>query len=206
MPISLPTEIQTFQISDGANKTVYYPRVFLTHNHELEQAINRSIVLKTQQLIDQQVGDSPTTLEEMLGYFEIKNNQRDVLSFTFTNYAYRYHAAHGMTFINSLTYDLKKQQPCELKDLFKPGSNYVERLSQLIQEQIKQRDIPLINEFKEIAPNQDYYIADKTIVIYFQLYDLTPYVFGFPMFPISVYDIQDIINEDGPLGRMAENN
>ena len=114
MPISLPTEIQTLQISDEVNKTIYYPRVFLTHNQELEQAINRSIVLKTQQLIDQQVGDSPTTLEEMLGYFEIKNNQRDVLSFTFTNYAYRYHAAHGMTFINSLTYDLKKQKPCEL--------------------------------------------------------------------------------------------
>lgn len=206
MPISLPVEIQTLQISDGANKTVYYPRVFLTHNHELEQAINRSIVLKTQQLIEQQVGDSPSTLVEMIGYFEIKNNQRDVLSFTFTNYAYHYQAAHGMTFINSLTYDLEKQKPCELKDLFKPNSNYVERLSRIIQEQIKQRDIPLINEFKEIAPNQDYYIADKTIVIYFQLYDLTPYVFGFPMFPISVYDIQDIIDEDGPLGRMAENN
>ena len=49
-------------------------------------------------------------------------------------------------------------------------------------------------------------MADKALVIYFQLYDITPYVFGFPMFPISVYEIQDIIDENGPLGRMAVNN
>ncbi|WP_368073024.1 RsiV family protein [Virgibacillus salinus] len=57
-----------------------------------------------------------------------------------------------------------------------------------------------------MQPDQDFYIADKALVIYFQLYEITPYVFGFPMFPISVYAIKDIINEDGPLGRMAENN
>ncbi|WP_337445661.1 RsiV family protein [Ornithinibacillus scapharcae] len=71
---------------------------------------------------------------------------------------------------------------------------------------MKQRDIQLIEDFTEISPNQDFYIADKSLVIYFQLYEITPYVYGFPMFPISVYQIQDIIREDGPLGRMAENN
>ncbi|MFB4475682.1 RsiV family protein, partial [Oceanobacillus caeni] len=60
-----------------------------------------------------------------------------------------------------------------------------------------------ITEFTKIEPNQYFYIADKTLVIYFQLYELAPYAFGFPMFPISVYDIQDIIDEEGPLGRMA---
>lgn len=206
MPISLPAEIQTFKIGEDANKTVYYPQVFLKNNLRLQHAMNHDIILKTQQLIDQQAADAPSEIIEMLGYFEIKNNQRDVLSFTFSNYAYPYQAAHGMTYINSLTYDLQKQKACTLADLFKPNSNYVERLSQLIQEQINQRDIPVISEFTEITPNQDYYIADRTLVIYFQLYDLAPYAFGFPMFPISVYAIQDIIDEEGPLGRLAANN
>jgi hypothetical protein len=39
----------------------------------------------------------------------------------------------------------------------------------------------------------------------YQLYELTPYVFGFPQFPISVYEIQDIIREDAPLGVMLIN-
>ena len=60
----------------------------------------------------------------------------------------------------------------------------------------------MINEFTTIRPEQDYYIADKALVIYFQLYELTPYAYGFPYFPISVYEIQDIIDENGPLGRM----
>ncbi|WP_368652813.1 DUF3298 domain-containing protein [Ornithinibacillus sp. 4-3] len=206
MPISLPVSIQTLVLGNNKNKTIYYPQVFLRNNQPLQHSINQDISRKTQQLINQQMADAPSTLVEMLGYYEIKNNQRDVLSFTFSNYAYFYQAAHGMTYINSLTYDLQKQKSCTLKDLFKPNSHYVERLSRLIKEQIKQRDIPVINEFKEIAPNQDFYIADKSLVIYFQLYELAPYAFGFPMFPISVYDIQDIIDENGPLGRMAENN
>jgi len=111
-----------------------------------------------------------------------------------------------MTYIKSLTFDLKKGKLCELKDLFKSGSDYVTRLSAIVQTQFKQRDIPVINGFTAIKSNQDFYIADKVLVVYFQLYDITPYAFGFPMFPISVYDIQDIIDENGPLGRMAVNN
>ncbi|GGA71747.1 hypothetical protein GCM10008025_14520 [Ornithinibacillus halotolerans] len=193
-------------ISSGPDIVVYYPIVFNMDDKALEQYINQSIIEETQKLINKQISEMDTPIVSMVGTFEIKNNQRDVLSITLTNYAYHDKAAHGMTYIVSLTFDLEKGKKCELADLFKPGSNYVERTSELIKEQIRVREISLINEFTEISPNQQFYIADKTLVIYFQLYDLTPYVFGFPMFPISVYDLQDIIDEEGPLGRMAQNN
>lgn len=115
-------------------------------------------------------------------------------------------AAHGMTYIKSLTFDSKTGKQYHLADLFKPGSNYVGRLSRLIREQIAKRDIFLLDDFKQIRPNQDFYIADKALVIYFQLYEIIPYAFGFPMFPISVYDLMEVINEEGPLGKMAVNN
>ncbi len=205
MPISFPVSIRTHAFRFGPQKRVYYPQVEQMQNQQLQHLINQSIVHQTQSLISLQVGNMPTTVKEMLGYYEIKNNQRQVLSLTQSNYIYHDKAAHGMTFIRSLTFDLKRGRRCVLKDLFKPGSDYEKRLSALIHEQIKERNIELISEFTTISPNQDFYIADKTLVIYFQLYDMTPYVFGFPMFPISVYDIQDIIDEDGPLGRMATN-
>ncbi|WP_440898086.1 DUF3298 domain-containing protein [Amphibacillus sp. Q70] len=203
---SFPVCIKTLEVSNGPNQTVFYPQVVGMENQQFERTINQKIVTETQQLIDQQVGNMPETVAEMIGLYEVKNNQRQVLSLTLSNYTYHDRAAHGMTFIKGLTFDLEKEKVCELKDLFKPGSNYVERLSMLIDQQIKQRDIMLINDFQTIRPDQDFYIADKTLVIFFQLYDLTPYVFGFPMFPISVYDIQDIIDEEGPLGRMVVNN
>lgn len=206
MPYTFPVHINTHRISDGQNKNVFYPQVAYMQNQELERLINQSIIEQTQQLINEQTGNMPTTVQEMIGLYEIKNNQRDVLSLSLSNYTYHYQAAHGMTFIKSLTFDLEKGKKCDLQDLFKPGSNYVERISRLIDQQIKERDVPILDAFTEIRPDQDFYVADKTLVIYFQLYELTPYVFGFPMFPIPIYKLQDIIDEDGPLGRLAVSN
>ncbi|TCP20339.1 uncharacterized protein DUF4163 [Scopulibacillus darangshiensis] len=206
MANSLPVSIGTVKIGSGPDKTVLYPKVFGMQNQELERYINHIITDQTRKLINQQTGSMPTTVVQMMGSYEIKTNERNVLSLSLSNYTYHYHAAHGMTYIKSLTFDLQNGKLCRLKDLFKPGSDYVKTLSALVSRQIKERNIQLINGFTTISPNQDYYIADKALVIYFQLYEITPYVFGFPMFTISVYDLQDIIDENGPLGRMAVNN
>ncbi|WP_077617559.1 DUF3298 and DUF4163 domain-containing protein [Bacillus sinesaloumensis] len=206
MPISFPVSTITRTFRFDPQKRVFYPQVERMRNRQLLHLINQSIIQQAQTLISTQVGDSPSTVAEMLGHYEIKNNQRQVLSLTQSNYTYHDRAAHGNTIIKSLTFDLNRGRCCDLKDLFKPGSDYVKRLSILIHEQIKVRDIGLISDFTTISPDQDFYVADKTLVIYFQLYELTPYVFGFPMFPISLYDIQDIIDENGPLGRLATNN
>lgn len=206
MPIILPLDVKPYIYRSGPKKEVIYPQVVNHRNQRLERSINQGIVQQTQKLIDTQVGDMPSTVSEMLGTFEMKNNQRNVLSLNLTNYTYHEHAAHGMTYIKSLTFDLQKETLVQLKDLFKPGSNYIKRLTTLIQEQIKKRDIFLLGDFTSIKPDQDFYIADKALVIYFQLYDITPYAFGFPMFPISVYELQDILDDSGPLGRMAEYN
>lgn len=203
MAITFPVGVKTAKISSGPKKTVYYPHIVGMHNLSLEKFINRTIVSQTQQLINLQVGDMPTTVEEMLGHYEVKNNQRDVLSLSLSNYTYHEHAAHGMTYLKSLTFDLQKGKLCELKNLFKPGSEYVKRLSSIVEAQIAERNIWTLEKFTAIKPDQEFYIADKSLVIYFQLYEITPYAFGFPMFPISVYEIQDIIDENGPLGRMA---
>ncbi|WP_370223478.1 DUF3298 domain-containing protein [Cytobacillus sp.] len=205
MAINFPVGIKTMTISTGPTKVVYYPRVTRMQNKQLQHVINSAIVRENQQLINEQTGNMDTTVVDLYGYYEIKNNQRDVLSLSLFNYVYHYHAAHGMTVIKSLTFDLQKGKQVSLKDLFKPGSDYVKRLSELISIQIKQRDIPLLVDFKAIRPDQDFYIADKALIIYFQLYEITPYAYGFPMFPISVYDLQNIIEENGPLGRMAVN-
>ncbi|KGR84490.1 DUF3298 and DUF4163 domain-containing protein [Lysinibacillus odysseyi] len=207
MTVPFPVNIATFIMSGGPKKTIYIPQVVQMANEQLEIYINHEIIKEAEKMIEQQDGNiGGPSVEEILGTYELKNNQRNVLSLSLSNYTYHAHAAHGMTVLQSLTFDLLKGKRCELKDLFKPGSDYVKQLSAIIQKQIKERDIPLINEFNAIGPNQDFYVADKILVIYFQLYELTPYVYGFPMFPISVYELQDIIDENGPLGRLAENN
>lgn len=205
-PQVLPVSVQTMVLQwQGA--TIYYPKVIGLQNTNAQQSINQSIYQLVQSLIkwqhQQQGADSFT---EMIGSFEIKTNERNILSLSLTNYAFAYHHAHGLTFIKSLTFNVQTGRQYQLKELFKPESDYVEVLSKIVQSQIDERDIQLLGNFSGISPDQDFYIADKALVLYFQLYEITPYYVGFPMFPISVFALQDIIDENGPLGQMAVNN
>lgn len=202
----LPVSIRTM-IMEQQGTMIYYPQVMGLPNANVEQTINQTIVQLTQMLIQQQYQQQGTNnFTEMIGLFEIKTNERSILSLSLSNYAFAYQHAHGLTLMKSLTFDVQTGKRYQLKDLFKPGSNYVEILSDHVKEQIKDRDIQLLDGFSEISPDQDFYIADKSLVLYFQLYEITPYYVGFPMFPISVFALQDIIDENGPLGRMATSN
>ncbi len=201
----LPVRVQSVHMSHP-NLNIYYPRVLGLRNPIVQENINIKIFWENNLLIQQQGYYQHPSKTEVTGYYEIKTNERNVLSLTFINYAYTYQAVHGLTLIKSLTFDIKTGKSYTLKDLFKPGSDYIGRISEIIKAQIKERDVPLLDEFKAIRPDQDFYIADKALIIYFQLYEITPYVYGFPMFPISVYSLQDIIAEDSPLNKMLVNN
>ncbi|MDM5314753.1 RsiV family protein [Fictibacillus sp. b24] len=196
-----PVLVRTLTYAPG-NIKIYYPQIEGRINPRIQQQVNQQIIQINQQLQQMQ---NPEARPGMYGEFAVKTNEKNILSIGFLNYAYTPMAAHGMTYIKSQTWDLSTGRTYQLKDLFKPGSNYVEVLNRIIKAQIKSQQIVTLEPFKSISPNQDYYIADKALVIYFQLYDLTAYAYGFPMFPISVFDLQNIIDENGPLGKMAVN-
>ncbi len=201
-PARLPVSIRTIPYRKTKIE-IDYPQVWGLRNTSVEQSINWTIINQANMLIHEQLNNQVPGSTEMTGSYEIKNNQRSILSLTQYNYAYTPPAAHGLTLLKALTFQVQSGKVYTLSELFKPGSNYETRINTIIRAQIKERDVPLLDDdFKGISPNQDYYIADKSLGIFFQLYDLTPYVYGFPMFPISVYSLQDIIVEDGPLGMM----
>lgn len=205
MAQALPVSIKTMVMKQNGT-TIYYPQVIGLQNMHVQQSINQTIYQLVQYLMQQQYKQQGvSSFEEMIGTFEIKTNERNILSLSLSNYAYAFQHANGLTIMKSLTFDVQTGKNYQLKDLFKPGSDYVKTLSAIVQKQIKERDLPLLNGFSGISPNQDFYIADKALVLYFQPIEITPHYIGLPMFPISVFEIQDIIDENGPLGIMATN-
>lgn len=183
--------------------TIYYPEIIGLQNLHVQHKINRMIVQHAQHLINQQFKQQDVDrFAEMIGTYEVKTNQRGILSLTLSNYAIAPKHANGLTIINSLTVDVETGRVYQLKDLFKQGSDYVNVLSDIVKKQIKEREIPTINDFTGISPNQEFYIADKSLVLYFQPLEITPHYIGSPMFPISVYELESIIDENGPLGKM----
>ncbi|MEW4279588.1 DUF3298 and DUF4163 domain-containing protein [Priestia megaterium] len=196
--VTLPATVYSQQIVKK-KLNVYYPAVHLT-NPAVQHSINSKILQRTNELIRQQGYEENPDTEEM-GYYELKTNERNVLSLTLVNFAYS-GGAHGLTVVVPLTFNVLTGKTYQLKDLFKKDSNYVSVLSKIVGAQIKERDIMVLGEYKGIKPDQDFYIADKSLVLFYQLYDLAPYAYGIPYFPISIYAIQDIIADESPLGQM----
>lgn len=197
-----PVPICTMEIRRNGT-SIDYPQIGHVTHLRVQRSINEAIVQLVESLIaEQQEKQGVHSFTEMIGLFEIKTNERSILSLTLSNYAYAYPHANGLTVMRSLTFDVETGKQYELNDLFLQGSPYVQRLSTLVKQQIKERNIPVIGEFSGISPQQEFYIADKTLVLYFQSIQITPHYVGIPMFPISVYQLEDIIDPDGPLERM----
>lgn len=202
MPFQSPVVVQTAK-THFPKADLSLPYISGGKSEAADNKINHTIHKIVQQLVHNQ-GSLDDPRAQMIGYFEQKNNQKDYLSLSLFNYAFT-GGAHGLTLQESLTFKQSTGQTYTLAQLFKPGADYVGRISAIVSAQIKARNIDTLEPFKEIRPDQDYYVADRSLVVYFQLYELAAYVFGFVYFPISVYELQDIINEDGPLGAMLVN-
>lgn len=206
--VRYPVQVITQKyITPDQTVDIDYPVVTGVPNAMVQQSINSSIYALINNVINAQFGEyikvgyQRQQLTVMVTY-EVKTNERGVLSLAVSFYFFPYPAAHGLTILKSLTFDVTSGKVFQLGELFKPGSNYIKVISDLISEQIVKRDILLLNPFAGINQNQDYYLADKAIVVYFQLYDITPYAYGFPMFPISLYDLRNLIPDNGILSNL----
>ncbi|MFC0561702.1 DUF3298 and DUF4163 domain-containing protein [Halalkalibacter alkalisediminis] len=195
----LPVDIISRQMIQPPRLDVYYPELAGLVDSHIQRRLNERVRKQVTTMIRKQTYNEQTTIT---GGFEIKNNQREVISLTNSHYSYS-GGAHGITIQRSLTMNVRDGRIYTLRDLFKPNVNYQERLNELISKQIEERNLPILNEFQGITANQYFYIADKALVLYFQLYELVPYAWGFPYFVISLFDIQDLLLEDGALGRMS---
>lgn len=136
------------------------------------------------------------------GGYKVHLNQSCLLSLSLDVLSYIEHAAHPMTVIKSLTFDVLTGRVLKLRDLFIPGSGWVAEINRQIKEQIASREIQLINPFETIGDDQDYYLTPEDLVIYFQLYEYTPYAFGFPEFPIPLESLRPFIEPFSPLARL----
>src|SRR5699024_8030890 len=102
MAIQLPVTIETKIIKQNG-KQIYYPQVTGLKDRRINEKINDAIYDLMKTLITEQYEDQGTdAFIEMIGTYEIKTNERHVLSLSLSNYAYAEHHAHGLTVMRSL--------------------------------------------------------------------------------------------------------
>ncbi|WP_299093081.1 DUF3298 and DUF4163 domain-containing protein [uncultured Metabacillus sp.] len=195
----MPVPIQTMMIL-APTGIIYYPQVQWPKNPVIQNKLNKALLRKVNHLFNKSY--QQTYITELAGDYEVKNNLRGIISISLNNVATGPKLAHPFDNLSSFTADIRTGKIFALSDLFKPNSDYLQRLSSLVKEQISNRNINTFHPFETIRPNQDFYLADKTLVIYFQRFKIAPRPTGYPIFPISIYNILDIIDKKGPLAKM----
>jgi len=177
-----------------------YPQVEGLPGKAVENHINNLIKVQVHDLVPRLVG------EEMEVFLKsvVEVNKKSVFSIRTEVYKYIHRHANGTTVVRSLTVDLETGKVYRLHDLFKPGSRYVEVLSEMIRQQIEEQKIPLIKEFHKIRPNQSYYLTEYALIIYFQELKYTPHYVGVPEFAIPFTSILNLVSERGPIAKLLD--
>lgn len=146
--------------------------------------------------------------------YDVKANNDDFLSFTMTYYTYT-GGANGMTIINDFNIDKKANSTFHLKDLFKEGIDYKEVINKEVAKQIELRTKDEDKYFFEgkmgfqgIKDEQNFYLTDDKVVIFFEKYEIAPGAMGIPEFEISLDSLKDIlkVKEDFPVIELGFDN
>jgi hypothetical protein len=91
--------------------------------------------------------------------------------------------AHGLTERRPYNIDLASGQILALKDLFNDNYDYRTIINDQVRSQISlEPDKYFSNDlgFKGIADNQNFYLQEGFLVVYFSQYEIAPYASGIP--------------------------
>ncbi|MBB6215717.1 hypothetical protein HNQ80_001806 [Anaerosolibacter carboniphilus] len=179
------------------NYLVYYPEIEGMKNLVVQEQVNRTL----RKLSQAEGIDTNKELDySYQGDFAVTFFQKNLVVIQITGYNYPFGAAHGMPTQIYAHVDLMSGAFYQLKDLFKPNSNYVKILSDIIREQIirqGENSSVWLDSYKGIEENQPFFVTMDALNIYFYPYDIAPYAAGFPTFKIPFRDIMYIINTKG---------
>lgn len=129
-------------------------------------------------------------------------NMQNVTSFYIEYYQFT-GGAHGITARLSYNIDNSTGKEIQLKDIFNDGYNYKDIINKEIASSIerdKDKYFTGKDGFNGIKENQNFYITNGNIVIYFDIYEIAPYVTGIPEFyiPVEKFDQKNMKYELKP--------
>ncbi|KAJ53916.1 hypothetical protein BD780_001364 [Clostridium tetanomorphum] len=173
---------------------IKYPQVIDLKDKQLETKINTIIKNtvtdfknETEKIAENLEKDGLSTHPYIINVdYKIHYNKNNLLSITLSNYSYT-GGAHGTTDNVSFNIDTKTGEEASLKDMFSSNEDYKKIINKFIREEIEKNPENYFQDataFKDILPDQPFYIEDNNIVVYFGLYEIAPYSSGIQEFKI----------------------
>ena len=174
---------------------VTIPQIKNLKDAEAEKIINNKIIKWTEDWINDVKGIAdeyfkggvpPYTPYELYATYNV-TNKNEITSFYIDYYQFT-GGAHGITTRIAYNIDNNTGKELELKDLFKFGYNYQDKINSEIRKQISLESEKYFSGkdgFNGIQDKQKFYIDNKDVIVYFGVYEIAPYVTGIPEFRIK---------------------
>ncbi|WP_051540143.1 WG repeat-containing protein [Clostridium ihumii] len=191
------------------NYLIYYPKVEGVKSKKVERSINSKLkemsYFKPYGESDDNNQSTVITKNDILNYdyygdFSVKFFKKDLLILDITGYYYPIGAAHGMPSRKTPSINLVTGKFYTIGDLFMGGVYWLGEINKIIEKIIatdKDYDYVFKEDFKGIKFDQDFYIDQDNLYIYFSPYEIGPYSAGFITFKIPFSEIQRMINKNG---------
>lgn len=183
------------------NMRVVYPMITGLNSEVIQSRINEQIAgLVFSMMLAQGSQDAePVNIE---GTYTTELNEKSLLSIRFENFAIREKAANGTTLLKAVTFDLNTGEFYQFYDLFSQERPYRIIINNMLEAQIKQKELPTFGAFPGVKDNQPFYLMPTSVVIIFPELLFTPHVIGPPEFKLPFKQIQGLINTAGPIARL----
>jgi hypothetical protein len=167
---------------------------------KLKPKINNLIEDMIQSLIKKEA-DEFLGQRNIYGKYKITLFKKNLLSIIIQCYSYLPGDDRTFNLLKSLTINIRKSCIYNFDDLFYKESDYEYIINKIILENIKDNNIPIIEEFANINKNRSFYLTEDSLVIYYELNRNSPYAFSYciPQFSIPIDSIKNIINPKGPI-------
>lgn len=182
------------KLQDYVKINANYPEITGMTDSKFQENLNKEIENKVTDFVknvEKAAKDSYDSLEKMVNYYECMvsykyNINGSILSIIMEYYSYL-GGAHGITLRESMNIDTEKGVKLQLKDLFKDKENYKQYILKNINSEISKNPenyfSPKLDTFKE---NNFYLDEDGNLVIYFNQYEVAPYVAGIVEFKMPL--------------------
>lgn len=184
----LPREVKI------AEQVLFWPSLQELPDYAVQRKLNHVL----QEELDRLSADAAQMQKTAVQVDYLVNfNTANIVSLTIQEALYPELAAHPMKFLKAFTMNVRTGQTYRFAELFKPGSDYKARIDALIQQQIAAKGITFIAPYNGIKETeQEFYLTAGSVVVFYQIYEYTPYVYGILKFPIPYEQLADILQPE----------
>jgi hypothetical protein len=200
---TLRVQSKSYEINELQLKfTGNYPFVQGLHDEKKQQIINvrfkekAETTQKTAQYAAKMLAGTNAKVDSSFDY-SVKRNENGILSIVM-NERISAGSQRGMNVQSAMNIDTVSGKFYKLQDFFNAKADFTATISDQIKIQMKQKglDKKLLSDFKEIKGDEDFYITNDKIVIFFQQYEYFPYECGITEFEIPLKSLDGILKPE----------